>query len=313
MTDRLKDRSIIVTGAASGIGAGIALDLAQHGANVVIGDINKEAADRVAADIVSKTGGTAIAHKVDVTSRQSIQALIADTVDAFGRLDVIFNNAGIIETASYLEITEEGWKRLMDVNALGVLMGTQEAAKQMIAQGRGGKIINTASIGGKQGYPAFAHYCASKFAVVGLTQAAARAFAEHKITVKLLRAGRRPYGTLGPAQSRIRREGHHQGAGPGDQRFQRGHPPRTLLGAERCRGSHDIPGLARFRLHHRPDGHGRWWDGAHLKARAGAHDVAFPQPIEGQPTAPRPAGHDPDPQAPFLRRGPAAQLRWRTP
>jgi meso-butanediol dehydrogenase/(S,S)-butanediol dehydrogenase/diacetyl reductase len=189
MTDRLKDRRIIVTGAASGIGAGIALDLAQHGAKVVIGDINEEAADRVAADIVSKTGGTAIAHKVDVTSRQSIQSLIAKTVASFGQLDVMFNNAGIIETASYLEITEEGWRRLMDVNALGVLMGTQEAAKQMIAQGSGGKIINTASIGGKQGYPAFAHYCASKFAVVGLTQAAARAFAEHRITVNCFGPG----------------------------------------------------------------------------------------------------------------------------
>ena len=189
MTDRLKDRNIIVTGAGSGIGAGIALDLARHGARVVIADINVEAADRVAADVRAKTSGTAVAHKVDVTDRQSIRSLIADTVSAFGRLDVMFNNAGIIETASYLEITEDGWKRLMDVNALGVLMGTQEAAKQMIAQGGGGKIINTASIGGKQGYPAFAHYCASKFAVVGLTQAAARAFAEHKITVNCFGPG----------------------------------------------------------------------------------------------------------------------------
>ena len=108
---------------------------------------------------------------------------MAKTVERFGRLDVMFSNAGIIETASYLEITEAGWNRLMNVNGLGVLMGTQEGAKQMIAQGTGGKIINTASIGGKQGYPVFAHYCASKFAVVGLTQAAARAFAEYKITV----------------------------------------------------------------------------------------------------------------------------------
>jgi meso-butanediol dehydrogenase/(S,S)-butanediol dehydrogenase/diacetyl reductase len=115
--------------------------------------------------------------------------LVAKTIERFGRLDVMFNNAGIIETASYLEITEAGWNRLMNVNGLGVLMGTQEAAKQMIAQGTGGKIINTASIGGKQGYPVFAHYCASKFAVVGLTQAAARAFAEHRITVNCFGPG----------------------------------------------------------------------------------------------------------------------------
>src|ERR1700757_3774720 len=171
MGDRLKGRNIIVTGAGSGIGAGIAADLAENGAKV--------------ADRISKTGGRAVAVPVDVSNRESIKKMIAETVEAFGSLDVIFNNAGIIQTASYLEITEEDWKRLMDVNGLGVLMGTQEAAKQMIAQGRGGKIINTASIGAKQGYPQFAHYCASKFAVAALTQA----FAEHKITVNCFGPG----------------------------------------------------------------------------------------------------------------------------
>jgi meso-butanediol dehydrogenase/(S,S)-butanediol dehydrogenase/diacetyl reductase len=187
--DRLENRSIIVTGAGSGIGAGIAADLSAHGAKLMIADLNKSAAEQVAADIRLKTGRAVMAIEVDVSNRQSLQSLIAKTVDTFGRLDVMFNNAGIIETASYLEITEEGWHRLMNVNALGVLMGIQEAAKQMIAQGGGGKIINTASIGGKQGYPDFAHYCASKFAVVGLTQAAARAFAKHKITVNCFAPG----------------------------------------------------------------------------------------------------------------------------
>lgn len=187
--DRLKGCNIIVTGAGSGIGAGIAADLVANGANVVVADINEGAAHQVAEGITSSTGGTAIAMRVDVTDRTSIQTLVAKTIERFGRLDVMFNNAGIIETASYLEITEAGWNRLMNVNGLGVLMGTQEAAKQMIAQGTGGKIINTASIGGKQGYPVFAHYCASKFAVVGLTQAAARAFAEHRITVNCFGPG----------------------------------------------------------------------------------------------------------------------------
>jgi meso-butanediol dehydrogenase/(S,S)-butanediol dehydrogenase/diacetyl reductase len=187
--DRLKGRNIIVTGAGSGIGAGIASDLVENGATVVVADINEGAAHQVAEGITSSTSGTAIAMRVDVTDRTSIQTLVAKTIERFGRLDVMFNNAGIIETASYLEITEAGWNRLMNVNGLGVLMGTQEAAKQMIAQGTGGKIINTASIGGKQGYPLFAHYCASKFAVVGLTQAAARAFAEHRITVNCFGPG----------------------------------------------------------------------------------------------------------------------------
>lgn len=188
MGDRLKGRNIVVTGAGSGIGAGVAADLADNSANVVIADINVESAARIAAQI-SKAGGKAVAIPVDVSNRESIKKMIADTVEAFGSLDVMFNNAGIIQTASYLEITEADWRRLMDVNGLGVLMGTQEAAKQMIAQGRGGKIINTASIGAKQGYPQFAHYCASKFAVVALTQAAARAFAEHKITVNCFGPG----------------------------------------------------------------------------------------------------------------------------
>jgi meso-butanediol dehydrogenase / (S,S)-butanediol dehydrogenase / diacetyl reductase len=188
MGDRLKGRNIIITGSGSGIGAGIAADLANNGANVVVADINVENGAKV-ADRISKAGGMAVAVPVDVSNRESIKKVIAETVEAFGSLDVMFNNAGIIQTASYLEITEADWKRLMDVNGLGVLMGTQEAAKQMIAQGGGGKIINTASIGAKQGYPQFAHYCASKFAVAALTQAAARAFAEHKITVNCFGPG----------------------------------------------------------------------------------------------------------------------------
>jgi meso-butanediol dehydrogenase/(S,S)-butanediol dehydrogenase/diacetyl reductase len=188
MGDRLKGRNIVVTGAGSGIGTGVAADLADNGANVVVADINVENGAKV-ADRISKAGGMAVAVPVDVSNRESIKKMIAETVEAFGSLDVMFNNAGIIQTASYLEITEADWKRLMDVNGLGVLMGTQEAAKQMIAQGGGGKIINTASIGAKQGYPQFAHYCASKFAVAALTQAAARAFAEHKITVNCFGPG----------------------------------------------------------------------------------------------------------------------------
>jgi meso-butanediol dehydrogenase/(S,S)-butanediol dehydrogenase/diacetyl reductase len=152
MGDRLKGRNIVVTGAGSGIGAGVAADLADNGANVVVADINVENGAKV-ADRISKAGGMAVAVPVDVSNRESIKKMIAETVEAFGSLDVMFNNAGIIQTASYLEITEADWKRLMDVNGLGVLMGTQEAAKQMIAQGGGGKIINTASIGAKQGYP----------------------------------------------------------------------------------------------------------------------------------------------------------------
>jgi meso-butanediol dehydrogenase / (S,S)-butanediol dehydrogenase / diacetyl reductase len=103
MSDQLENRTVIVTGAGSGIGAGIAADLSAHGAKLVIADLNKSAAERVAADIRLKTGGAVMAIEVDVSNRQSVQSLIAKTVDTFVRLDVMFNNAGIIETASYLE------------------------------------------------------------------------------------------------------------------------------------------------------------------------------------------------------------------
>ena len=185
MSGTVQGKSIIVTGAGRGIGAEIARDLARNGANVCIADRNLDSASAVAQDI----GKAAIAVEVDVANRASTKALIAATVKSFGKLDVMFNNAGISQTCPFMDVTELDWHRIMDVNGLGVLIGTQEAAHQMRAQGTGGKIINTASIAGKQGYPLFAHYCASKFAVVALTQAAARALAADNITVNSFAPG----------------------------------------------------------------------------------------------------------------------------
>ncbi|KAA0697770.1 SDR family NAD(P)-dependent oxidoreductase [Neorhizobium sp. P12A] len=188
MNGLVNNKVVIVTGAARGIGAGIASDLAEKGAHVVIADLNADAAQQTASKI-SSAGGSAIAVAVDVSNRKSVKALIEETVWRFGRLDVMFNNAGISQTCPFLDVTEEDFDRIMKINGLGVLIGTQEAARQMIAQDHGGKIVNTASIAGKQGYPLFAHYCASKFAVVAITQAAARALAEHKITVNCFAPG----------------------------------------------------------------------------------------------------------------------------
>jgi len=181
----VEGKSIIVTGAARGIGAEIARALSAEGGNLCIADLNEDAAKQTAKSI----GHGAIAVKVDVSNRDSVKKLIAETVKVFGRLDVIFNNAGISQTVNFMDVTEKDWHRIMDVNGLGVLLGTQEAARQMKVQKTGGKIINTASIAGKQGYPLFAHYCASKFAVAALTQAAARALAPDKITVNAFAPG----------------------------------------------------------------------------------------------------------------------------
>lgn len=179
---RMKDRTVIVTGGAQGIGLGIVERLAAEGANVMIGDLNSVGATMVAAELVEH-GYAVDAYAVDVSQRDSVGELIASTVARFGRLDVMFNNAGFNKPEQFLNITEDTWHRIMDVNALGVLLGTQEAAKQMVNQGGGGKIVNTASIASRQGFPAFAPYCASKAAVISITQAGARALAEHNITV----------------------------------------------------------------------------------------------------------------------------------
>ena len=178
----VKGKTCLVTGAGRGMGKAIGLSLAKDGANVVFADINTVEAEG-AANEAKKSGAKALGLHVDVGDRKQVKGMISRTVADFGRLDVIFNNAGINKIQPFLETTEENWDRIMRVNALGVLICMQEAAKQMISQGGGGKIINTASIAGRQGYPNIAPYCASKFAVISLTQSAARELAKHKITV----------------------------------------------------------------------------------------------------------------------------------
>lgn len=181
---RLKDKTCIVTGGAMGIGKAIAQRLAAEGANVCIADIAMDAAQKTASELPSQGNRhSAIAVHCDVTSRADIAATIAKVVEKYGRLDVMFNNAGVAKAVRFLDVTEEDWNTVMRINGLGVLMGMQEAAKQFIAQGGGGKIVNMASIAGKQGFALVSHYSASKFAVVSLTQSGAREFAEHSITV----------------------------------------------------------------------------------------------------------------------------------
>jgi meso-butanediol dehydrogenase/(S,S)-butanediol dehydrogenase/diacetyl reductase len=182
MTRRLDGRTIIVTGGASGIGAALASGFAVEGANVVIADLNLEAAETLAAEIAA-SGGNASAVRVDVTDREAVRAGIAHAVERHGRLDAYFNNAGMNSPMKFLDITEANFELVMRVNALSVLIGIQEAAKQFIAQGGGGKVVNTASIAGRQGFSSFAPYSAAKAAVISLTQAGARALAEHGITV----------------------------------------------------------------------------------------------------------------------------------
>jgi meso-butanediol dehydrogenase/(S,S)-butanediol dehydrogenase/diacetyl reductase len=153
---------------------------------VCFADINGAKATEAAVangDRAQKSGGRVISARVDVTQRDDVRAMIAQTVEAFGKLDVKFNNAGVNKPMNFLDVTEENWHFIMGINGMGVLIGMQEAAKQMIAQGTGGKIINTASIASRQGFDNVAPYCASKWAVVSLIQSGARDLAKHDITV----------------------------------------------------------------------------------------------------------------------------------
>ena len=184
---RVSGRVCIVTGAARGIGRAIGEALIDEGAEVCFADLNgdrRRDGRRGREPAADGAGGREpSAAAVDVTDRAQVRAMIAKVVERFGRLDVKFNNAGVNRPMNFLDVTEDNWNFIMGVNGLGVLIGMQEAARQMIAQGSGGKIVNTASIASRQGFDNVAPYCASKWAVVSLTQSAARDLAKHDITV----------------------------------------------------------------------------------------------------------------------------------
>lgn len=183
---RVSGRSCIVTGAGRGIGRAIGEALLAEGADVCFADIDGETAESAARaneDRAHANGAKVAWAKVNVTKRDEVREMIEVAVSTFGKIDVKFNNAGINKPMNLLDVTEENWNTIMTVNGLGVLIGMQEAAKQMIRQGNGGKIINTASIASRQGFDNVAPYCASKSAVVSLTQSGARDLAKHDITV----------------------------------------------------------------------------------------------------------------------------------
>jgi meso-butanediol dehydrogenase/(S,S)-butanediol dehydrogenase/diacetyl reductase len=179
----------VITGAASGIGRAIAAALAADGFSVVIADLDEANGRTAAAEIGVSNQGRTIFHGVDVTDRASVGAAIEACTHQFGSIKVMVNNAGFNKPEPFLEASEDTWHKIMNVNALGVMIGMQEAAKAMIAKKTNGKIINTASIAGRTGYAEWAPYCASKFAVVALTHAGARALAANGITVNAFAPG----------------------------------------------------------------------------------------------------------------------------
>ena len=182
---RLRGRVAAITGGALGIGRATARLFAAEGALVVLGDVQVDAAEGVAEEIVQR-GGRALAVGVDVGDAAQVQAFVERTVDEFGRLDVMFANAGIAHSAPFLEHAEAQWHRVLRVNLTGVFLCCQLAARQMVTQGGRGRIITTASINGFRGVENLVGYNVAKAGVIELTKTMAVELAQHGITVNAI-------------------------------------------------------------------------------------------------------------------------------
>ena len=180
---RLKDKTALITGGARGIGLAFARAYVAEGARVAI-------ADRAgAAEAAAEFGDRAIGVALDVTDQASIDAAVARTADWGGGIDILLNNAAIFDLAPIVEITRESYERIFAVNVAGTLFTLQAVAQRMIAQGRGGRIINMASQAGRRGEALVAVYCASKAAVISLTQSAGLDLIRHGINVNGIAPG----------------------------------------------------------------------------------------------------------------------------
>ncbi len=185
MSGRLEGKGALVTGGARGIGRALAEAFAREGAKVAIGDVDIAAAEAAAAEI----GPAARAVPLDVTRQDSIEAAVDAVEAAFGGVDLLVNNAALFDAAPIAEITRDSYDRLFAVNVAGALFTLQAVAKRMIARGKGGKIINMASQAGRRGEPLVAVYCASKAALISLTQSAGLDLIKHRINVNAIAPG----------------------------------------------------------------------------------------------------------------------------
>ena len=185
--NRLKGKNILITGAARGMGEANAKNFAAQGANVCVGDLDGDTAQQVADAINAEGNGKAVAVKMDVTKREDNAAAVAATVAAFGSINVAVFNAGLNKPRFFMDIDEDNWDMIMNVNTKAMWLGMQETARQMIAQGpmdgHPYKLINVGSIASRKPLVDVTVYCTSKYGCLALTECGALGLAEHNITV----------------------------------------------------------------------------------------------------------------------------------
>jgi meso-butanediol dehydrogenase / (S,S)-butanediol dehydrogenase / diacetyl reductase len=179
---------VVVTGAGQGLGRGIALALAARGGRVVALDVNADGAAETAR-MIEDAGGSAWSSRMDVTDEGEVGSAVGWAADRLDGLDLVINGAGVLSVAPVVDLEAREWRRVLEVNATGAFLVSRAAARLMIEAARPASIVSIASIAGKIGEPGLAHYAASKFALVGFTQALARELAPHDITVNAVCPG----------------------------------------------------------------------------------------------------------------------------
>jgi D-sorbitol dehydrogenase (acceptor) len=182
---KLKNKVAVVTGGARGIGAAIVERYVAEGALVAVADVSFVQAQEAAA----RHGDAALAVALDVSKPASVAAAVEAVIGHWGRIDILVNNAAVFDLAPIVEVTEASWDRLFAVNVKGLFFTLQAVAKRMIARGEGGKIVNMASQAGRRGEALVSVYCATKAAVISLTQSAGLDLIKHRINVNGIAPG----------------------------------------------------------------------------------------------------------------------------